>query len=91
VLVVDDHAGVRVALGALIRNTADLRVVGSASGGEEAIELVAALKPAVIVIDLAMPGTGGVEAIRAICRRRPAPAVVAFSGAHGPDPTEPRR
>jgi DNA-binding NarL/FixJ family response regulator len=45
-------------------------VVGSASGGAEAIELAAALEPAVVVIDLAMPGTSGVEAIRAICRRR---------------------
>jgi DNA-binding NarL/FixJ family response regulator len=81
VLVVDDHVGVRLALEALIRSTADLRVVGSASGGAEAIELVAALEPAVVVMDLAMPGTSGVQAIRAICRRRPAPAVVAFSGA----------
>lgn len=80
-LVVDDHVGVRSALAALIGGTADLRVVGSASGGAEAIELVAALEPTVVVIDLAMPETSGVEAIRTICRRRPAPTVVAFSGA----------
>jgi DNA-binding NarL/FixJ family response regulator len=64
----------------LITSADDLRLIGSASGGAEAIAVVAALEPEVVVMDLAMPATSGVEATRAICRRRPAPAVVAFSG-----------
>ena len=79
VLIVDDHAGVRSAIEALIARTPGLRVVGSASSGAAAVERAARLRPAVVVMDLGMPGVNGVEATREICKERPAPMVVAFS------------
>jgi DNA-binding NarL/FixJ family response regulator len=54
-------------------------LVGSARSGEEAIQLAADLRPQVIVMDLAMPGLGGVAATRRIRAQRFAPAVVALS------------
>jgi DNA-binding NarL/FixJ family response regulator len=80
VLIVDDHPRVRAALGSLLGSSDALCLVGSACSGEEALELAAALCPAVIVMDLAMPGLGGVEAIRRIRAFRQPPVVVALSG-----------
>jgi DNA-binding NarL/FixJ family response regulator len=80
VLIADDHPGVRRALEALVRSSDGLDLVGSAPSGEEAIRLAVALLPAVVVMDLAMPGLGGVEATRRIRALRPAPAVVALTG-----------
>jgi DNA-binding NarL/FixJ family response regulator len=80
VIVVDDHDGFRAALESVLRATADLRVVGSASNAQEAIALAARLVPDVIVMDLAMPGVDGVEATRRLhCSSRP-PPVIALSG-----------
>ncbi|GLZ56042.1 response regulator transcription factor [Actinomycetospora sp. NBRC 106378] len=62
VLVVDDHAVVRQGLVALISTVDDLHVVGQASDGEAAVELVAALRPDVVLMDLSMPGTDGATA-----------------------------
>jgi CheY-like chemotaxis protein len=80
VLIVDDHPGVRSAIEALIARTPGLRVVGSFSSGAAAVEGVARLRPAVVIMDLGMPGMNGVEATREICRGKVAPTVVAFSG-----------
>jgi DNA-binding NarL/FixJ family response regulator len=80
VIVVDDHDGFRAALESVLRATADLRVVGSASNGREAIAMAARLVPDVVVMDLAMPGVDGVEATRQMqCSPRP-PPVIALSG-----------
>jgi CheY-like chemotaxis protein len=80
VLVVDDHPGVRSAIEALIARTPGLRVVGAVSSGAAAIEGAARLHPAVVLIDLGMPGINGVEATREICKNARAPVIVAFSG-----------
>lgn len=80
VLVVDDHPGVRAAIEALVAGTPGLRLVGSASNGAAAIEIVARLRPAVVIMDLGMPGIDGVRATREICKSKMAPVVVAFSG-----------
>jgi DNA-binding NarL/FixJ family response regulator len=66
VLVVDDHDLLREGVSACLAAFEDLEVVGEAPNGEAAIESVAALQPDVVVIDLVMPGIGGVEAIRAL-------------------------
>jgi DNA-binding NarL/FixJ family response regulator len=82
VLVADDHPGFRFALEALVHSADDLRLVGSARDGAEAISLTTQLGPQVVVMDLTMPGINGVEATRSIRRGSPAPAVIALSGSH---------
>lgn len=66
ILLVDDHMVLRAGLRALLDAEYDMRVVGEASTGEEGIEKAKHLKPAVVVMDLSMPGIGGLEATRAI-------------------------
>ena len=62
VLIVDDHAILREGVRALLQLQADIEVVGEASNGTEAIEAVARLDPDVVLMDIAMPGLGGIEA-----------------------------
>lgn len=66
ILLVDDHLVLRAGLKALLDAETDMRVVGEASTGEEALEKAKSLKPDVVVMDLSMPGMGGLEATRAI-------------------------
>jgi DNA-binding NarL/FixJ family response regulator len=66
ILLVDDHAVLRAGLEALLTLEPDLDVVGKVSTGEEAVERVKALRPNVVVMDLGMPGMGGLEATRQI-------------------------
>ncbi|CAL9417005.1 response regulator [Streptomyces sp. enrichment culture] len=68
-LVVDDHPVVRDGLRGMLASVAGFRVLGEASDGVEALERAAALDPDVILMDLRMPGGGGVEAIRELTRR----------------------
>jgi DNA-binding NarL/FixJ family response regulator len=79
VLLVDDHALVRRGFRRLLEDDAALAVVGEASNGEEAIRLFAELKPNVIVMDAAMPGTGGLEATRKILAKHPKAAILMLS------------
>jgi two-component system, NarL family, response regulator NreC len=62
VLIVDDHAILREGVRALLQMHDDLEVVGEAGDGQEALEKVAALDPDVVLMDIAMPGLGGLEA-----------------------------
>ena len=64
VLLADDHTVLRAGLRALLDREADMQVVGEAATGEEAVERVEALRPDVVVMDLSMPGGGGLEATR---------------------------
>ena len=66
ILLVDDHLVLRAGLKALLDAETDMRVVGEASTGEEALEKAKNLKPDVVVMDLSMPGMGGLEATRKI-------------------------
>ncbi|MCI0433078.1 MAG: response regulator transcription factor [Gemmatimonadetes bacterium] len=66
VLLVDDHLLLRAGLKSLLEAEDDIRVVGEASTGEEGIDKAGFLKPDVVVMDLSMPGMGGLEATRAI-------------------------
>lgn len=66
ILLVDDHAVLRAGLKALLDAEDDLRVVGEAGTGEDAIEKVKLMKPDVVVMDLSMPGIGGLEATKKI-------------------------
>ncbi len=71
VLLVDDHKLVRAGLQSLIESTDDLDVVGAASDGAEAVELVDALAPDIVLMDLSMPGVDGIEATRRIVAAHP--------------------
>ena len=68
VLLADDHIVMRQGLRALIDSQADLEVVGEASNGHEALELIQQKKPAVSVLDLMMPGLSGLEVTRQVWR-----------------------
>jgi DNA-binding NarL/FixJ family response regulator len=79
VLLVDDHALVRRGFRRLLEDDDSLSVVGEASDGEEAIRLVDELKPQVVVMDAAMPGTGGLAATRAILAKHPDASILMLS------------
>ena len=66
ILLVDDHAILRSGLSALLELEPDVEVVGEASTGEEAIERVKSLRPQVVIMDIDMPGMGGLAATRQI-------------------------
>jgi len=66
VLLVDDHQMFRAGIKALIEADGRMTVVGEAGTGEEAVDKVRALKPDVVVMDLSMPGSNGLEATRRI-------------------------
>ena len=66
VLLVDDHEVIRAGLKSLLESTGYLDVVGEASNGEEAVRKAQSLEPDIVVMDLAMPGTNGVQATRQI-------------------------
>ena len=66
VLLVDDHAMFRAGIKALLEAEGRFKVVGEASTGDEAVDLVRELKPEVVVMDLSMPGSNGLEATRRI-------------------------
>jgi two-component system invasion response regulator UvrY len=63
ILLADDHAIVRMGFRLLLETGGQCRVVGEAESGEEAYSLYFKLKPDVLVIDIAMPGMGGLEAM----------------------------
>jgi DNA-binding NarL/FixJ family response regulator len=68
IVVVDDHPATRAGLAAVLDAQPDMAVVGQAADGEEALRLVAALRPEVALVDLRLPGFGGVETIARLSR-----------------------
>ena len=76
VLIADDHALFREGTHSLIELENDMVVVGEASDGEKAIEMVGRLEPHVVLMDIAMPGVNGIEATRRIKSNYPATAVL---------------
>jgi two-component system invasion response regulator UvrY len=89
VLLVDDHAVVRMGFRLLLQSMPDVSVVAEAETGEAACQLHLELNPDVVVMDLAMPGMGGLEALRRIRSRSPHARVLTLS-AHD-DPMHARR
>lgn len=71
VLIVDDHPVVRKGLSTFLSNEPDLDVVGAAQDGEEAIRMAAEDCPDVVLMDLSMPGIGGIEATKALVGEHP--------------------
>lgn len=76
---VDDHAVVRAGYRMLLKNSPEIEVVGEADNGELACRNYADIRPDVVVMDLSLPGIGGLEAIRRIVSRDPKARVLAFS------------
>jgi two-component system NarL family response regulator len=70
-LIADDHPIVREGLVALINRQPNMRVIGEANNGQEAVEKYFALHPDVVLLDLRMPVMDGIEAVEAICRVEP--------------------
>jgi two-component system NarL family response regulator len=75
VLVVDDNALFRDGLVSLLRQVPEIEVVGAAAGGDEALRRAPVLRPNVVLMDLSMPGIGGVEATRRMLAEVPHVAV----------------
>ncbi len=78
-LIVDDHAMVRLGLTVFLRPYADLEVVGEASGGEEALQLCAQTHPDVVLMDLVMPGMDGITTTQRIRQAYPNVQVIALT------------
>jgi len=79
VLLVDDHALVRRGFRRLLEDDPSIAVAGEASNGDEAIRLAGELKPHVIVMDVAMPGTNGLAATKAIVAANPDAKILVLS------------
>jgi two-component system response regulator NreC len=71
IVIADDHSIIRSGLQLLLKNTTEFSVVGEATSGQEAIDLVAETKPDIAVLDISMPGMGGIEATKVIKQQSP--------------------
>lgn len=76
ILLADDHAVLRSGLRLLLNSQADLEVVGEAASGLEALALAEQTRPDLILLDLSMPGLGGMDALPALHRRSPASRIL---------------
>jgi NarL family two-component system response regulator LiaR len=79
VCIADDHAVVREGLSAFLTSQPDIALIGLAGSGEELVELVARSLPDVVVVDLLMPGMGGVAAIERVLEVSPTSRVIVLS------------
>ncbi len=79
VLIADDHAIVREGIRALLKLSDDIDVVGEAADGRQAIEQAERLRPDVVLMDIAMPGLGGLEATLEIRKAQPEVKILVLS------------
>ncbi len=79
ILLVDDHEIVRAGYHRLLENTEDIEIIAEANSGEEAYRLYTKLKPDVVVMDLSMPGIGGLEAVCKILKYDATAKILVFS------------
>jgi DNA-binding NarL/FixJ family response regulator len=79
VLLVDDHAIVRAGLKAVLSVAHDVRVIGEAANGVDAVSMAERLKPHVVIMDLTMPGGDGVSATKALAQLSMAPKVLVLT------------
>jgi NarL family two-component system response regulator LiaR len=82
ILITDDHALVRHGIRDFLELQADLSVVGEASSGEEAVRVAGELAPDVVLMDLVMPGIGGVEATRQVKQASPHSQIIVLTSYH---------
>ncbi|HVS27749.1 MAG TPA: response regulator transcription factor [Burkholderiales bacterium] len=79
VMLVDDHAVVRMGFRLLLEGAPDMKVVAEAENGEDACRLYQDTKPDVVVMDISMPGIGGLEAVNRIIARNPQARILVLS------------
>jgi DNA-binding NarL/FixJ family response regulator len=82
VLLADDHPVVRVGLRGMLQTAGDIDVVGEAGSGHEALRMVAAMRPDVVLMDLRMPGTDGATATAQVAERYPQVRVLVLTTYH---------
>jgi DNA-binding NarL/FixJ family response regulator len=80
VLTVDDHAGFRTVAREVVSATPGFTAVGEAPGGADALEAVDRLRPALVIVDVRMPGMSGFELARRISKSHPDTVVLLVSG-----------
>ena len=88
VLLVDDHAMMRQGLRSVLEAHADIHIIGEASDGQEAVAMVQALQPRVVVMDINMPRLNGIEATAQIKAQYPGIRVIGLSVNAGPNNRE---
>lgn len=79
VLIVDDHDLIRYGIKKLLGNARDINVIGEAASGEAAIKMARELNPDIVLMDLKMPGIGGIEATHKLLRANPKIKVIAVT------------
>lgn len=89
VMLVDDHAVVRMGFKMLLESVSDIKIIAEAENGEEAIKAYVEFKPQVVVMDITMPGIGGMEAIERILAKDSGAKILVLS-AHE-DSVHPKR
>src|SRR5690242_12019225 len=82
IVIADDHALVRQGIRTFLEAQPDFSVIGEADSGEAAVRLVADLVPDIILMDLVMPGIGGVEATRQMKRISPHTQIIVLTSYH---------
>jgi len=75
-LIIDDHEMVREGLKAMLTTEPDFTIVGDAANAEQAFELIERLRPDVILLDIRLPGTSGIDVCRTVTERYPEAAVI---------------
>jgi two-component system invasion response regulator UvrY len=79
ILLTDDHELVRTGIRRLLEDTKQVQIVGEAECGEDSLQMAQSLKPDVILMDVNMPGIGGVEACRRILQRNPKQKIIVLT------------
>ena len=79
IVIADDHEIVRRGLRTVLETREDFEIVGEASNGREAVELVESLSPHVVVMDISMPELNGLEAARQIVKSKPGTEVLVLT------------
>ena len=79
VLLTDDHELVRTGIRRLLEDTGQVQIVGEADCGEDSLKLAQSVKPDVILMDVNMPGIGGVETCRRILQRNPKQKIIVLT------------
>lgn len=85
VLLAEDHASFRKSLKVLVESGGDIKVVGEAKNGSEAVRLTMSLHPEIVVMDIALPLFNGLQATQQIMEKSPATKVLILSSHSGPE------